>query len=705
MVKLKFDYMNISQEKICKENEYVRDILDDYAKQIKKDKLYFMYNGKVLDLKKLNEKKVKDIFKSQKIIYVFDFNIKKQNNNWKLNNIVCPECKNLSIIKYNDDNISLDCFNKHSFEYLTVSDFIEVQKYCKFLKCDLCKNIKNIYKDNFYICSCRKQLCSLCILNHDKTHNIKEYEKKFNCCCEHEQIYISYCYTCNLNLCSICENKHTNHKRKYLKQIKNNNKINDIRENGEELNKVIKIYKKELKVIKDIFNKMSNNLIINMENLLILNDYLINSINNLDNNETIEIINKFNCKKLIKDFNSFLSLNIKEKFLNLIDKLFNKNISFNQIELLYYQKPGKEIKIFSKEFVENNKNNCYLIVKDEIEDISEYYKCKKKFMSEPIKINLISLNPLTDMKNMFCECDSLKFFKSYNFDTSEVTNMNNMFNGCVYLSSIKGILNTKKVEKMNNMFKNCSSLTNIENISNWNLLNAIDISYLFYKCSKINKLSKTLLWNTSNIKNMNYLFCGCYSLEEIPDISFWNTKNVIDMSHIFEGCSKIKSLPDISNWNLCNATDISYMFEGCVNLISLPDISNWNTINIKYMNNLLSNCESLEKLPDISRWNTINVIKMNNMFYYCRSLLYFPNISKWNTSNCKDISQMFFKCESLKNLPDINKWDYKNIKRKKDITFGCNSLLKNSKSYNTSSKSKLSETEIIKIISNEQNDF
>ena len=66
---------------------------------------------------------------------------------------------------------------------------------------------------------------------------------------------------------------------------------------------------------------------------------------------------------------------------------------------------------------------------------------------------------------------------------------------------------------------------------------------------------------------------------------------------------------------------------------------------------------------------------------------------------------MFFKCESLKNLPDINKWDYKNIKRKKDITFGCNSLLKNSKSYNTSSKSKLSETEIIKIISNEQNDF
>ena len=715
-MKIKFCYMNNEFEKDYKEDELVENVLKDCKMGLKQNKLYFMYNGKPLLLKKINGKMVKDIFKKGKILFAFNCFHKK--NKWQFNNIICPICKNLSIMKCIEDTITLEkCIGKHSSKYLTITDFIEDQKLYKFnIQCGICHKIKNINTETVYFCLCKKNLCSLCAIDHAKNeknkkkdtkeHKIEKYENKFTSYHEHGEKYECYCKTCNLNLCFTCEENHdSSHRNKivYFKQIKNYTKLNEIKNIIEESNKIIKIYKKELIILKDIFNKMMINIILNYENNLLLNEYFINSLKNLDNYETIKTINEFNYRKIIKDINSFLKLNIKDKFKYLIENLYNKNMSSQQLELLYYQKPGKEIKILNKEFVENNKNNCYLIINNEIKDLCEKYECKKKLMSEPIKINLLSLEPIKDMKNMFYECDSIKIFNSLNFDTNEVTNMSNMFNGCIFLSSIKGKLNTKKVTKMNNMFKNCSSLTNIENISNWDLSSAIDISYLFFKCSKLINISDFLIWDTSQIKYMNYLFCGCYSLGNIPDISFWNTTNVVDLSHMFEGCSQLKYLPDISKWNIVNVTDISHMFNGCVNLKSLPDISNWNTSKVTKMSHFLYDCESLSRLPDISKWNTINVTKMDNMFYYCRKLLSIPDISNWNISNCKDISQMFYKCESLNNLPDISKWD---IKKKKDFDFGCNSIKKSSTFHKIeSNNNNIIYSKSSEYINNDEDDF
>ena len=54
-------------------------------------------------------------------------------------------------------------------------------------------------------------LCPLCILNHDKKHDIIDYEQKNYLCEIHNENFNSYCKKCKKNLCIQCENSHFNH--------------------------------------------------------------------------------------------------------------------------------------------------------------------------------------------------------------------------------------------------------------------------------------------------------------------------------------------------------------------------------------------------------------------------------------------------------------------------------------------------------------
>ena len=73
-------------------------------------------------------------------------------------------------------------------------------------------------------------------------------------------------------------------------------------------------------------------------------------------------------------------------------------------------------------------------------------------------INQLNTSNVTNMSDMFSNCSSLTTIPL--LDTSKVTNMNSMFGSCKKLTTIP-LLNTSKVTNMNSMFSNCSSLTTI----------------------------------------------------------------------------------------------------------------------------------------------------------------------------------------------------------------------------------------------------
>ena len=411
-------------------------------------------------------------------------------------------------------------------------------------------------------------------------------------------------------------------------------------------------------------NKMSIYYKINED---IINNYNENNINY----ETIYYLNQFQNNNIINELKNVIECRgVKNKFNNLYN--FYSKMNIDEIGLIYDVKDLKEVRLFGKDFVEKNKDNCKLIIEGIEEDLKEMHNFGYFFgtYKEIFEIKLKGITNMTDLSYMFYECSSLLSLTDISkWNTTIITNMSNMFNTSekreIYNEPLFGI-QLGICESLFSYTINNSKLTLLPDISEWDTSNVNSMNNMFYDCSSLLSLPDISNWDTSNVSDMSCMFSGCKSLLSFPDISKWNTSNVTNMRNMFgacrfhryySSCSSLKSLPDISKWNISNVIDMSNMFEGCSSLKSLPDISKWNTSNATYMAGMFYECELLSFLPDISKWNTSNVSDMSNMFCMCKSLLSLPDISKLDTSKVKDMVRMFEECESLLSMPDISKWN------------------------------------------------
>lgn len=91
------------------------------------------------------------------------------------------------------------------------------------------------------------------------------------------------------------------------------------------------------------------------------------------------------------------------------------------------------------------------------------------------------------------------------------------FNKCYNLTAIEGIsnLNTSEVTNMANMFEYCSALTTL-NVSNFNTSNVTNMSYMFYGCASLETIrvaSEATDWSTGAVTDSGNMFSGCTSIE------------------------------------------------------------------------------------------------------------------------------------------------------------------------------------------------
>ena len=187
----------------------------------KKENVLFLYKGKQLFI---YNKNVINSSKNDYTIFVFDISQDK-NKVENTNYIICPKCYNLQLFNLIDDKISLEnCVNNHQYKDLSFNDFEKGQMIAQSkINCSICKNNKNLYNNNFYICSCGIYICKLCISEHNfEGHYMIEYNKRYYNCFRHNKGFISYCINCNANLCEICEEDHYKHKIFIYKREKPN---------------------------------------------------------------------------------------------------------------------------------------------------------------------------------------------------------------------------------------------------------------------------------------------------------------------------------------------------------------------------------------------------------------------------------------------------------------------------------------------------
>ena len=152
-------------------------------------------------------------------------------------------------------------------------------------------------------------------------------------------------------------------------------------------------------------------------------------------------------------------------------------------------------------------------------------------------------------------------------NTSQVTDMHNMFYNCYYLQTTDfSGFDTRKVKDMSYMFYNCGSLESLD-ISNFNTSEVTNMRGMFYHCIGLTSLDLSHL-NTSKVSIMTEMFQYCFNLSSV-NLSGWDTRNVGSMYHMFEGCKSLKTL-DLSGFDTREKTcSMGDMFNTCNELTTI----------------------------------------------------------------------------------------------------------------------------------------
>ena len=287
------------------------------------------------------------------------------------------------------------------------------------------------------------------------------------------------------NICEKCMKNDNNVFCKYCKKNLCNNCFKDCKKDFHEeielqkLNDEIEYYKKEIKRIKKEY-------FIDPEKKENIGEKEPRSYQAMDENKISENYTEKNItytndilliEKIIqKNYNNFIHYkNIKNCYRYMQRKYDINNYIIIEYRIGFYK---EKIKIFGKNFVENNRIKCQIIFEDNKYELSEYFEIKNFANNNILQFKLIGINNITNMEDMFYYCESL---------------------------------------------------VSLPDISKWNTSNVTNMEGMFYSCESLASLPDISKWNTSNITNMEDMFYSCESLASLPDISKWNTSNVTNI--------------------------------------------------------------------------------------------------------------------------------------------------------------------------------
>ncbi len=311
-----------------------------------------------------------------------------------------------------------------------------------------------------------------------------------------------------------------------------------------------------------------------------------------------------------------------------------------------------------------------------------------------ISMNGIDTSNVTNMSEMFADCSKLQSLDLGSFNTSNVTDMHNMFYFCLHLTSLDvSGFDTSKVTDMHNMFYCCKELAALD-VSNFRTSNVTNMSYMFASCPKV-KILDVADFDTSKVTDMSSMFSFCANVEKL-DIKNFDTSNVTNMGSMFSSCKGLTSL-DVTHFDTSKVTDMGYMFSGCEGLTSL-DVTCFDTSEVTNMEYMFSECVGLTSLDvthfdtskvtimggmfsrlnltslDITNFDTTNVTNMARMFRDCNKLTAL-DVTHFNTSKVNDMSSMFSGCSSLTQL-DVTHFDTSKVTSMSSMFSDCSALEK-----------------------------
>lgn len=220
----------------------------------------------------------------------------------------------------------------------------------------------------------------------------------------------------------------------------------------------------------------------------------------------------------------------------------------------------------------------------------------------------------TSMRGMCMNMEKIQTMDMSRFDTSNVTDMSSMFNGCHYLNDIRLFRNTSNVTDFSRMFEDCWYIQTIPGVSTFDTSSATALFYMFANCRDLRGVSINR-WDVSNVTNFQGIFFHCQSMADVL-LDRWDVSNARTMAQMFEGCYALTDIRmSTIGWVCPNLTNAEEMFKSCtnmkyINLASFAPNARWNS------RSMFNNCQRLLKIL-AHDWN---VFPSDDMFVGCYSI-------------------------------------------------------------------------------------
>ena len=117
---------------------------------------------------------------------------------------------------------------------------------------------------------------------------------------------------------------------------------------------------------------------------------------------------------------------------------------------------------------------------------------------------------------------------------------------------------TKAPKNSRSLFKALTNLTEIDGLTNLDTSEVTDMGEMFYDCYNLKKLDLSN-FNTTKVTTIVDMFFYCVSLKTL-DLSKFNTKAITHMGGVFQECRSLKSL-NLSGFDTSNVTTMDKMFK------------------------------------------------------------------------------------------------------------------------------------------------
>ena len=275
-------------------------------------------------------------------------------------------------------------------------------------------------------------------------------------------------------------------------------------------------------------------------------------------------------------------------------------------------------------------------------------------LKEITGLDMLQLDNVASLAYMFNGCQNLTELDLTGFNTTNISDMSNLFAGCSKLETIyvSDDFVTTSVTASDDMFDGCTSLVGGYGTRPYydasTLAYALDKTYARIDSSTVmgyftkkGDVAATIYYAFTAIGTEDYkltLYANSIKgvTKELPNGSI-RSDAFTDRTASINMISKVVIAEDIY------PTNLAYAFKELTGVKSFEGMNLLHTDNVRDMTSAFERCLALEEL-DLSNFDTSNVVSMNSMFYDCMSIPTL-NLGSFNTANVTNMDYMFYMSE------------------------------------------------------------